>query len=198
MTSIKFSAILLAIFATMWVLPVYGQSDRGAITGTVTDTSGAVVAGAKVTITNLNNGEARTITTSDGGYFTFPELPANPYRLTVEARGFKIAVVENIQIGVQTTRRADVQLVTGEVSETVTITAGSDLIQTDTPVKQLNVTEQQVRELPLLVAAEAGGRSPLAFIFLDSSITPTGSGGVSGTSTFNFRVNGGQVAGRTF
>src|SRR5215207_5853949 len=136
MTSIKFSAILLTIFATMWALPVYAQSDRGTVTGTVTDTSGAVVAGAKVTITNLNNGEARTGTTSDGGYFSFPELPANPYRMTVEARGFKIAVVESIQISVQTTRRADVQLVAGEVSETVTITAGSDLIQTDTPVKQ--------------------------------------------------------------
>lgn len=195
MTPNKFAAIILALLAMLLACPAYGQSDRGALTGTVTDASGAIVAGAKVTITNLNNGEARTLTTSDEGYFAFPELPANPYRLTVEAQGFKIAVVENIQVGVQTTRRADVQLQAGGVSETVTITAGADLIQTDTPVKQLNVTEQQVRELPLLVAAEAGGRSPLAFIFLDSSITPTGAGGVSGTSTFNFRVNGGQGRG---
>jgi carboxypeptidase family protein len=191
----RFAPIILAVFATLFAPPAYGQSDRGAITGAVTDSSGAIIPGARVTVTNLNNGEARATTTSGEGYFSFPELPANSYRLTVEARGFKIAVVENIQIGVQTTRRADVQLVAGEVSETVTISAGGELIQTDAPVKQLNVTEQQVRELPLLVAAEAGGRSPLAFIFLDSSVTPTGSGGVTGTSTFNFRVNGGQGRG---
>src|SRR5262249_39608086 len=140
MISKKFIAILLAIFASVWAMPAYAQSDSGAITGTVTDESGAVVAGAKVTITNLNNGEARTITTSDGGYFTFPELPANPYRLTVEAKGFKIAVVENIQIGVQTTRRADVQLQAGEVSETVTISAAAPPIQTHTPAKQRHLT----------------------------------------------------------
>jgi hypothetical protein len=188
-------SIILAIFAALLALPVYGQSDRGAITGTVTDLSGAIIPGAKVTITNLNNGEAREATTTREGYFTFPELTANPYRLTVEAKGFKIAVLDNIQVGVQTMRRADVQLQAGDISETVTVSADAPQIQTDSPVKQLNVAEREVRELPLLVAAEAGGRSPLAFIFLDSSITPTGSGGVSGTSTFNFRVNGGQGRG---
>lgn len=191
----KFAAITLAICAVLWALPVYAQSDRGQVTGTVTDLSGAVIPGAKITITNLNSGEARTLTTSDEGYFTFPELTANAYRLTVEAKGFKTGVVENIQIGVQTTRRADVQLQAGEVSETVTVAADASVLQIDTPVQQLNVTERQVRELPLLVAAEAGGRSPLAFIFLDSSVTPTGAGGVSGTSTSNFRVNGGQGRG---
>ncbi|HEY6402706.1 MAG TPA: TonB-dependent receptor [Blastocatellia bacterium] len=185
----------IVILAPLWASPAYGQSDRGAITGTVTDSSGAIIPGAKVTITNLNSGEVRVSAATAEGYFTFPELPANLYRLTVEAKGFKIAVVENIQVGVQTTRRADIQLLAGEVSETVTVSAEAPLIQTDTPVKQLNVTEQQVRELPLLVAAEAGGRSPLGFIFLDSSVTPTGSGGVSGTSTFNFRINGGQGRG---
>jgi hypothetical protein len=188
----RYAAILLAIFAA---ITVFGQSDRGALNGAVTDAGGAIVQGAKVTVTNLNTGESRETTTTAEGFFTFPELSANAYRLTVEAQGFKIAVVDNIQIGVQTTRRADVQLQAGDVSETVTISAGQAELQTDTPVKQLNVTERQVRELPLLVAAEAGGRSPLAFIFLDSSITPNGAGGVSGTSTFNFRVNGGQGRG---
>src|SRR5262245_34297707 len=151
----KVPAVVTVIFAivvltSLWALPAYGQSDRGAITGTVTDSSGAIIIGAKVTITNLNSGETRVAATTAEGYFTFPELPANLYRLMVEAKGFKIAVVENIQIGVQTTRRADVRLVAGEVSESVTVSAGASLIQIDTPVKQLNVTEQQVRELPLL------------------------------------------------
>jgi carboxypeptidase family protein/TonB-dependent receptor-like protein len=187
--------LAIMILAPLWALPAYGQSDRGAITGTVTDTSGAIILGAKVTIVNINSGETRVASTTAEGYFTFPELPANSYRLTVEAKGFKVVMVEKIQVGVQVTRRADVQMVAGEVSESVTVSAGASLIQIDTPVKQLNVTEQQVRELPLLVASEAGGRSPLAFVFLDSSVTPTGSGGVSGTNTSNFRVNGGQGRG---
>jgi Carboxypeptidase regulatory-like domain/TonB dependent receptor len=191
----KIAATILALCAALWISPAYGQSDRGAITGTVTDVSGAVIPGAKVTITNLNNGEARQTATTREGYFNFPELPANPYRMTVEANGFKIAVRDNIQLGVQTTRRVDVQLQAGELSETVTISADAPDIQTDTPVKQLNVAEREVRELPLEVAAESGGRSPLGFIFLDSSITPTGAGGPSGTTTFNFRVNGGQGRG---
>ena len=77
------------------------------------------------------------------------------------------------------------------------------LIQTDSPVQQTNVTEKQIRELPLQVGAETSGRSPLAFIFLDSSVA-SGGGSVadqnssargSGTNGTNFRVNGGQGLG---
>jgi hypothetical protein len=117
----RYAAILLAIFAA---ITVSGQSDRGALNGAVTDAGGAIVQGAKVTVMNLNTGESRETTTTAEGFFTFPELSANAYRLTVEAQGFKIAVVDSIQIGVQTTRRADVQLQAGDVSETVTISAG--------------------------------------------------------------------------
>ena len=197
---LTFATLLILIFGLG--AAVHAQSDRGAITGRVSDPSGAVVTDAKVTATNTEtNSTAETKTTGEGS-FTFPQLQAAPYRLTVEAAGFKTATVSDIQVGVSITRSVDITLEIGGVGDEVTVSADATaVIQTDTPASQLNVTERQVRELPLLVAAESGGRSPLSFIFLDSSVVSaegTGTGGTSGstgTNGTNFRINGGQGLG---
>jgi hypothetical protein len=194
MKSKKFYALVLAVLAMVCASSGFAQTDRGSINGTVKDPSGAVVPNAKVTVTNLDSGEVRETTTSDEGAFNLPELKADPYRLTVESAGFKTATIDTIQVAVQVARRADVTLEIGEVGETVTVSSDTTVLQTDSPVQQLNVTERQVKELPLLVSAESGGRSPLSFIFLDSNVTPTGSGS-SGTNASNFKVNGGQGLG---
>lgn len=196
MAFLKFTIVtILLACCVAWASPVYGQSDRGSLAGTVTDPGGAVVANAKVTITNTNTGEVREVTTTDEGNYTAPQLKADTYRVTVEAAGFKTSTIEDVQIGVQVARTADVTLEIGAAAESVTITSEATVLQTDSAVQQTNVTERQVRELPLVVSAESGGRSPLSFIFLDSSITPTGSGGSGGTNASNFRVNGGQGLG---
>jgi hypothetical protein len=177
--------------------PILAQSDRGTLTGSVTDPNGGLVTGAKVTATNINTGEVREATTSDEGTYTIPELSPAPYRVSVEASGFKTSTVENLQVAVQVTRRADFTLELGAISDVVTVTSDSTpTIQTDSPVRQSNVNERQVRELPLLVNSEAGGRTPLAFIFLDSNVT-AGSGGNSGGggNATNFRISGGQGLG---
>jgi hypothetical protein len=202
MTSYKFAFVTLLALFLICAPSLRAQSDRGAITGRVTDPAGAVVPQAKVTATNVETNETRETVTSDEGNFTIPQIPAATYKLTVEAAGFKTATLE-IKVAVQITRTADVKLEVGAVGETVTISGeATSVLQTDTPVQQLNVSERQVRELPLLVAAESGGRSPLSFIFLDSSIvsndTPGGTGttsGSTGTNATNFRINGGQGLG---
>jgi hypothetical protein len=194
----KRASILLA-----WASPSFAQTDRGAIIGRVTDPGGAVITKAKVTATNVENNEVRETTTTDEGNYTIPQLQAATYRLTVEAPGFKTAAFEDVKVAVSITRTVDVTLEVGEVGDTVTVSAESvPVLQTEAPVQQLNVSERQVRELPLLVAAESGGRSPLSFIFLDSSVvsndTPGGTGttsGSTGTNATNFRVNGGQGLG---
>jgi hypothetical protein len=179
----------------------YAQSDRGAITGTIKDPSGAVIKDAKVKVTNVETNEAHEAVTGDEGNFTIPQLQAAVYTLTVEATGFKSATISDVKVGVQITRSVEVHLEVGGVGDVVTVSAeAAGVIQTDTPVQQLNVSEKQVRELPLLVGSESGGRSPLSFIFLDSSVVPnntaTGSNtGSSGTNASNFRVNGGQGLG---
>jgi hypothetical protein len=193
---------MVVLLVLAGVSPVLAQSDRGAITGRVTDQNGAVVTNAKVTAANAETNEVREVTTNDEGNFTIPQLQASTYTLKVEAPGFKTASVEGVKIAVQITRTVDVTLEVGPVGDTVMVSAeGGPVLQTETPASQLNVTERQVRELPLLVAAESGGRSPLSFIFLDSSVVSndrTGTGatsGSTGTNATNFRINGGQGLG---
>lgn len=198
---------LFAVFALALLFAFAGtasaQSDRGAIVGTIRDPNGAVVVGAKVTVINSENGQVMETTTSNEGTFSVLELKAAPYKVTVEAPGFKAATIEKVQVGVQVTKRADVKLEVGDVAtQSVTVTSES-LIQTESAVQQTNVTEKQIRELPLQVGAETSGRSPLAFIFLDSSVA-SGGGSVAdqnssaargGTNGTNFRINGGQGLG---
>ena len=192
----------LLVLLLGWGVSVRAQSDRGAITGRVVDPSGSVVVGAKVTATNIETNSTAEATTGDEGNFTLPQLQAAPYRLTVEASGFKTATVPDIQVGVAITRSVEVKLEVGGVGESVTVTAEDvSVLNADTPAAQLNVTERQVRELPLLVASESGGRSPLSFIFLDSSVVANDTGGTgstsgsAGTNATNFRINGGQGLG---
>jgi hypothetical protein len=203
MKGVTLRFVHLLMFVCCMSVTVIAQSDRGTIVGTVKDPNGAVVAGAKVTITNLENGEVRDVETNDGGNYTAPELKAAPYRILVQAPGFKTATVDLVRVAVQVTRRQDINLEIGTVGESVLVTTDSQVLQTESPVQQTNVTEKQVRELPLQLGSETAGRSPLSFIFLDSSIASGGgsvgnqneSARAGGTLGFNFRVNGGQGLG---
>src|ERR1041384_2352935 len=193
MPSRKSTLALFALFL-LSATAVVGQSDRGSLTGHVTDPNGAAVANAKITATNLNTGESREVKTSGDGNYTIPELKADPYKVTVEAAGFKTASAENIVIAVQTNRTLDFKLEVGEISSVVTISNNeAPVLQTETPVRQTNVTERQVKELPLLVSSEFAGRTPLSFIYLDSNVTQ--GSGAQGTDTTRFRVSGGQALG---
>ena len=193
---------LLTLFCWLSITS-FAQSDRGTIVGTIRDPNGAVVSSARVTITNLNNGEVREVTTSDDGNYTVPELKAAPYKISVTAAGFKTATVDLVQVAVQITRRQDINLEIGSVGESVLVTSDSQVLQTESPVQQTNITEKQVRELPLQLGSETAGRSPLSFIYLDSSVASGGgtvdaqnqSARSTGTLGFNFRINGGQGLG---
>jgi len=191
------SALALFSLVLLCVTSAVGQTDRGSLTGRVTDPNGAGVANAKVTATNLNTAETRDVTTSDDGNYTIPELKPDPYKVTAEAQGFKTASAENIVVAVQVTRTLDFKLEVGEISTVVTITNDeAPVLQTETPVRQTNVTERQVKELPLLVSSEFSGRTPLSFIYLDSNVTQGGATqGGSSTDTTRFRVSGGQALG---
>src|SRR6478672_9064802 len=98
------SLLTLPAFFLLFVSSAFGQSDRGSVTGRVTDPNGAGVANAKITATNLNTAETREVKTSDDGNYTIPELKADPYKITAEAQGFKTASAENIVVAVQTNR----------------------------------------------------------------------------------------------
>ncbi|HRH45445.1 MAG TPA: carboxypeptidase-like regulatory domain-containing protein, partial [Pyrinomonadaceae bacterium] len=193
MKSLRHSAILLFIL-TAGLISGFAQSDRGSIRGTVTDSSGALVTGATVSVNNIATNDNREVTTSDEGIFVFPELKAGLYTVTISAIGFRKTSVENVKVDVQGTQSLQIKLEVGEVTgNVVNVDAEAVTINTDNPVRQTTVTERQVRELPLQVSSEAGGRTPLSFIFLDSNVGASDQSGNPNAS--KFRVSGGQASG---
>ena len=109
--------ILTVIFLAAGMLAA--QTFRGGIQGTVTDSSGAAVAGAQVTVTSAETGLTRTVGTDAAGNYTATELPLGTYNLTATKNGFRTAVVKGVTVGVSTTQRADIRLTPGEVKQTV-------------------------------------------------------------------------------
>ena len=200
MKPLRLSAALLLLLSVGCVASIMGQSDRGMIRGTVTDPNGAIVPNARVILTSPETGETREVTTGDEGFYTFAELRPVTYTVAVEAPGFQRAITEPVKVGVQVTHTVNITMQIGAVTNEVTVEAEGETLQASTTVIQSNVTERQVRELPLQVTAESGGRTPLAFIFLDSNVASTenassSSSAGSGTNATRFRVSGGQALG---
>jgi outer membrane receptor protein involved in Fe transport len=126
------------------------QTFRGIILGTVTDSSGGTVPGATVTIKNVDTGLTRTLTTSDDGSYSAPELPIGNYSVTVEKQGFKTGLITGIKVEVSTERRADVTLQTGELSQKVEV-LGEELPMVETTSNNMGgiVEANTVENLPV-------------------------------------------------
>src|SRR5438067_1446476 len=137
--------LLLAAFA----LPSFAQRITASIRGTVTDSTGAVVPGASVTVRNENTGFTRSNVTNGAGSYSFAELPIGTYTVDVSLSGFKSAIRKGIVLDVADVRGEDVQLEAGTLSETVTVESPALAIQTIGGEVAGLVTGEQVRELPL-------------------------------------------------
>jgi len=122
----------------------------GALSGTVSDTSGAVVPSAQVTITNESTGESRSVTSSADGRFSVLLLPPDHYRVLITKDGFKAAARAGVQINVTETATLNVALEIGAVTETVTVGSDQELLQTDTSALGRVVSSQEVSALPLV------------------------------------------------
>ena len=107
---------LLMVFVLFSTALLVGQTFRGTILGTVTDPSGAVVAGATIKIRNVATGLERTTVTSADGSYAVSELPIGSYSVTVTQTGFQTAVTNDVEVNVATERRVDAQLKTGQVA----------------------------------------------------------------------------------
>ena len=138
-----------AILAFITAALAYSQAVNGTLLGTITDASGATVPGAKVLITEQNTGVSRTAVTTQAGYYAFPDLPPGVYTVSVELTGFKKAVRQNVDVLVNTTVRADIQIQPGEVTETVQVTAEAPLLQTDRADTGRKIETKQLADMPL-------------------------------------------------
>lgn len=127
-----------------------GQTNRGGISGTVSDASGAVVPGASVTVTNVGTNETRKLVTSDSGTYTAQSLEPVTYRILVEANGFKKAIVENIKVDTATLETVNVKLEAGSVNTQITISADAVMVNTESGTTGATVTEREIQDVPLL------------------------------------------------
>src|SRR5882757_226214 len=127
------TSLLLVLSAAV---SLSAQTFRGTILGTVTDPSGAVVAGAKVTVKNVGTGLERTTDTSADGSYALPELPIGTYTVTITQAGFQTSVTTRVAVDVATERRVDATLKPGEVSTKVEV-AGDLLPQVETTSAEL-------------------------------------------------------------
>ena len=164
-------------------VPAIAQTDRGTITGTITDPAGAVVPGASVTALNKATGASvQSITTSTGNY-TLPSLATGTYDVTVEAKGFTRYIQEGIEVQVAQTARIDVTLKIGSSTESVTVNADAPLLKTESAEQSQTLSGDRVNELPLTLTS-AGIRNPIAFAQLQpGAYAPAG-------GNFTMQVNG--------
>src|ERR1700682_5465811 len=156
---------LLVVFILLSTAMLVGQTFRGTILGTVTDPSGAVVAGATVKVRNVATGLERTTTTSADGSYAVPELPIGTYSVTVTQAGFQTFVVTGVAVDVATERRVDAALKTGEVATRVEVSA-EDLPMVETTSNELGgvITAQTVQDMPV------NGRDYTKLIYLNPGV----------------------------
>ncbi|HTR25574.1 MAG TPA: carboxypeptidase-like regulatory domain-containing protein [Terriglobales bacterium] len=141
---------ILIVVALLLVCGLQAQTaGTGALGGRVKDSTGAFVAGATVTLTNVATGQTRTVITGQEGLYTFPLLLPGQYNLAIEAPGFKKLVESSITINVTDNSTLDASLQVGVASESVTVTGGAEAIQTTTSTVGTLLSSEQVVDLPL-------------------------------------------------
>jgi len=186
----KLAFVLVWLVAVASGIALAQTSATGALTGTVTDSSGAVVAGVSIKITNEATGETRTVVSQSSGNYVIPLLLPGSYTVEFSRSGFKAAVKGALQINVTETARLDVELEAGGVQERITITANAELLQTDSSTLGRVTDRALVTNLPLV------SRNYTQIVTLSPGIAASVTNatelgrGSSGESQGNFRAHG--------
>ncbi|HEX7362034.1 MAG TPA: carboxypeptidase regulatory-like domain-containing protein [Bryobacteraceae bacterium] len=166
----KLTALLLCLCGALWA-----AAPTGTITGTVLDPSGAAVVGAKVTATNLGTGLARDTTTgSDGGY-TFPLLPVGVYSVGVRETGFRTFEQKGIEVNADQSSTVPVRLQLGSSTQSVTVEANAEMLQTQSGAIKATVDQRQIVGLPL------NGRNAAALVLLSPGTEDLTAGNANGS-----------------
>ncbi|NOT60720.1 MAG: TonB-dependent receptor [Acidobacteria bacterium] len=181
------AALLVAFSAIAWA-----QSSTATLNGTLTDEAGAVVSGATVTLTQIATGQTRTAVSSNSGFYTFPQVKPDKYRLKVERQGFALLVREEVLLQVGDTVVLDLALKVGGVGETITVTGNAaPLLETGSSSLGEVVNSRTIESLPL------NGRNTMQLVALTPGVSTTrsyrtstfGSGAIQSNA---FSANGGR------
>ena len=176
-----------------WVTAAFAQTDRGTITGTVTDPTAAVVPGADVTARNIETGALSKTATTGTGNYTLASLPPGIYDVSVQASGFEKFVGQNVQVQVSQTLRLDIALQIGSAAETVSVEATATLLKTESVEQSVNMTGERFDSLPLNFGGGGGNvgaiRSPLTFLPLAPGVSGTTQAGrINGQPASSYRI----------
>jgi hypothetical protein len=159
---------LFVMFFSLHAPRAFGQFN-GSISGTVSDSTGAVIPGAKITLKSDATQAMRQATSSSQGFYQFGELPPGSYTVTVEAANFKTQTYSNINVAAETPRSLDAHLTTGGASETVTVNGNAiPLLQSADANISSTIDAQQIQRLP------AVGRDPYELLRLSVGIVGDG------------------------
>src|SRR5437667_11233281 len=142
----------VSLLAAVWIsgsLALSQELTTGSIVGVVRDETGAVIPGASVSITNKATGAKRTGISSETGDFSIPGLLPALYDVRVEMSGFRGYTVQGLELKVNQVARLDVRLGVGQLAESVTVSGGAVLLETETSAVGQVIDQERVRELPL-------------------------------------------------
>jgi hypothetical protein len=145
------------------------QSDTSSISGTVTDTSGALVPNAQVTVHNNATLADRTVASNENGVFTLTNLPAGDYSVRVTKTGFQNSTLNDVHLDPSIGRRVDVTMKVGDTSVTITVEAGANVVQTESGAVGQLITQEQVKNIQL------NGRNPLYLAQMEPGVVRSNS-----------------------
>ena len=155
-----FTSLCVLLFFAANVIPVYGQTDTGRISGTITDATGGVVVGAKVIAKSINTGATRETTTNSSGLYTIPSLRPDAYDVVIEATGFA-NVTERVQVTVGSQIEVSLQLEVGKATTVVEVTSSEGTASVNTQDQTLSETIT-AKEIDLLPTSPT--RNPYALV----------------------------------
>ena len=184
-------AAMTAFTLSLLTSCLFGQAFYGSLVGTVTDQSGASLRGSGITLTNKGTQERRQTPAGADGTYQFLNLVPGTYRIDVEQTGFKRATVDNVEINVSGTTRADIAMQLGDVTQTIEVQATAQLLQTESASLSQVVETRAVQELPV------NGRNLLNLVALVPGVVPQGStegNALTGKNVFaagNYQIGGG-------
>lgn len=176
--------IALAVVLHTSAITAHAQVDTGSIVGTIFDTSGAIVPGAKVTVTEEATGRTRSLESGQDGSYTFSPLKIGIYSLTVEKAGFEKSVQQHIEVTVQGHLEINPRLQIGQVTQVVTVTSAGPLLETQTSSIQQLVDQNAINDLPL------NGRNAAFLAQLSPGVTMSQNDSRGLQSSGSFTANG--------
>jgi len=162
----RMSARFFLVFLLWSAVSLSAQTFRGTILGTVTDPSGALVSGARVTVRNTGTGLERTTETSGDGSYSLPELPIGAYDVIITQTGFQTFVASGVTVDVATERRIDASLKTGQIDTRVEVSVDQlPLVETTTNTLGGVLTAQTVQDMPV------NGRDYTKLIYMNPGVS---------------------------